>query len=237
MILETTNHKYRLLSRLGLLLNAEIAEDFDYLLPGQFSVEEEKELTKNLRRDITDAKIDGMLSDVCHLVLTLTEKCNLQCKYCLYSGAYSKSHRLHSNKSMGLDTAEKAVDLCLLHAGRASRKTTIREISIGFYGGEPLLEMDLLKAIVSYVEKESSRLGLRALFSFIPSLSTNGLLLNDSTVDYLVKNNVSIAVSIDGPRMLHDRFRVTASQKGSWQTVMDNLRRLKKGTRNFILKR
>ncbi len=228
MIFETSKYKYHLLGRLGLLVNSEIACDFGHLLPGHFTPEDETKVSRNLQREITSEEIGCMLSNVSHLVLSLTDECNLRCKYCVYSGAYDKSHRRHSNKKMSFKTARKAVDLCLHYAGCASRKTSVREIYIGFYGGEPLLETELITATIAYVEKESTRLGLKDLFSFIPSISSNGLLLSDATVDYLVRNNVSIAVSIDGPQAIHDRYRVTVSQKGTWQKIMGNLRRLKK---------
>jgi uncharacterized protein len=60
------------------------------------------------------------------------------------------------------------------------------------------------------------------------TLTSNGVLLNDTAVDFLVKNNMHVSVSIDGPEAEHDKFRVTADQKGSWKVIMDNLCRFKK---------
>jgi uncharacterized protein len=68
---------------------------------------------------------------------------------------------------------------------------------------------------------------LQEKFEFIIPITTNGLLLKDEIVDFLVDKNFTITVSIDGPQEMHDKFRLKVDGKGSWQTIMKNLRRLK----------
>ena len=89
------------------------------------------------------------------------------------------------------------------------------------------MEFDLMREIIDYVSQESIRLDLDKKFVITPSISTNGVFLNDSVVDFLVEHNVPAAVSIDGPQHVHDQFRVTVDNNGSWQTIMDNLYRFK----------
>ena len=76
------------------------------------------------------------------LVLQVTQNCNLRCDYCVYSGNYD--NRTHSNKVMSFDIAKKAMDYLILHSDE------LDEIVIGFYGGEPLLNFELIKKCVEY---------------------------------------------------------------------------------------
>jgi len=226
MIVNTGKYKYKLISSLGLLLNCEISSEYEFLKPLTFRDIEERQIIDSLRREIEDEEIFEAVSSVSNFVLCVTEKCCLRCKYCVYSGIY-KDHRIHSNKTMNIETAKKAVDFFFRHIQMPYRKSINRNLSIGLYGGEVLLEFDLMKSIIAYLSKESHRLGLDKNFIITPSLSTNGVLLNDSVVDFLVENNVPVAVSIDGPQSVHDQFRVTIDNKGSWKTIMDNLYRFK----------
>jgi uncharacterized protein len=78
------------------------------------------------------------------LTLQVTQQCNLRCGYCAYSGIYD-NNRTHSNKRMSFETARKAIDFFLDRNGELS------DIVIGFYGGEPLLELDLIKRCIDFV--------------------------------------------------------------------------------------
>lgn len=145
--------------------------------------------------------------------LSLTENCNLRCKYCLFSGK-SKGYREHSRKTMTLDTARKAVDFIL--------KSTADIIEIGFYGGEPLLKLGLIKKIIDYVDlKNDDNRQVRF------RMTTNGTLLTKSIADYLVRNDVLLSVSLDGPRKTHDRNRVFTNEAGSFEIVMKHLKYIK----------
>ena len=83
-------------------------------------------------------------SNVQQLILQVTQNCNLRCKYCVYSGSYS--NRVHNNKRMDLCTALNAVDFFTEHSSMTNTA------NISFYGGEPLLEIDLIKKVVEYCE-------------------------------------------------------------------------------------
>ena len=79
-----------------------------------------------------------------YLILQVTQQCNLRCKYCAYSGNYY--NREHSSERMSFDIAKKAIDFYL------ERSDSANELRLGFYGGEPLLEYELIKKCVDYIK-------------------------------------------------------------------------------------
>ena len=83
---------------------------------------------------------------IAKITLQLTQQCNFRCKYCLYSETTNVHQRNHSEKRMSFDLARRAVDFLWDHSIDSPR------VNIGFYGGEPLIEFDLLKRIVEYAE-------------------------------------------------------------------------------------
>ncbi len=148
-----------------------------------------------------------------HLIIQLTQNCNLRCTYCPYvSGDYQ---RRHSNRTATLETIRKGVDFLLPRAQGGNN------ITFGFYGGEPLLEMPLLKNAVKYVEE----VGEGREISF--HLTTNGTLLSDEVVEYLIEKDVSVLLSLDGTKENHDINRVFPNGKGSFDIIMARLERIK----------
>ena len=147
-----------------------------------------------------------------HLILNVTEDCNLRCGHCVYGGKYP-NQRVHSPKKMSWDVARRALDAFLQN----SRK--VREPHIGFYGGEPLLNFDLIRTCVEYVRARASR-------KYHFGLTTNGTLLRPAVREYLAANAFNLMVSLDGPRDVHDRFRVDRKGRGSWSRVIGNLESL-----------
>ncbi len=149
------------------------------------------------------------------IILQVTQNCNLRCEYCAYSGGYK--NRVHTNKRMSKETALQAIDFLIDHSKDCS------QINIGFYGGEPLLEFDLIKECVNYsIERIEGK-----IIHF--SLTTNGTLLTEEVMDFFVKHKVLLTISLDGPEEVHDKNRKFAnSEKGSFAVVMNNLRKLQK---------
>jgi uncharacterized protein len=147
------------------------------------------------------------------LTLQVTQQCNLRCGYCAYSGVYN-NNRVHTNKRMSLETAQKAIKFFL------DRNNGISDIVIGFYGGEPMLELDLIKQCVDYATSLVE--GKRIRFN----MTTNGTLLNDDAVDYLVKNDFTLGISLDGAKQEHDINRKFANGKGSFDTIIANIERI-----------
>lgn len=148
------------------------------------------------------------------LVLQVTQNCNLRCDYCVYSGNYET--RVHTNKKMHFSMAKKAIDFLKEHS--KDRDT----VTIGFYGGEPLLEVDLIKKCVEYAQWKLK--GKKIEYS----ITTNATLLTEEVISYLMLNDFFITVSIDGPREIQDECRkFLHSDKGTFDIVMKNLKKIK----------
>lgn len=159
-------------------------------------------------------------SQRCLLTLEISQQCNMRCRYCIYSDKYYYT-RKHSPKYMNFDIARKAIDQFLGQSLEAEHS------AIGFYGGEPLLNFELIKACVEYVNRVAGGRGLSY------NITTNGTLLNGSRVEFLIENNFSITVSLDGPKEIHDRNRIYKNGRGSYNTVIANLRQIKEQYPDF----
>ena len=149
-------------------------------------------------------------SSLGQLILNVTEMCNFRCTYCTYGGRY-KNRRTHSEKKMSWQIARKAVDRYLERAGP--------EVRLSFYGGEPLLNFSLIKKIVAYVEKKTTR-------KINWNMTTNGSLLNPGICDFLKERNFNITVSLDGSRDIHDRYRINTRGNGTFDKIYKNLQYL-----------
>lgn len=145
------------------------------------------------------------------LSLFLNHACNLRCSYC-YNG--DKFHR-----AMPLEVARRAVDLCL-----GGDPPEAPFIQISFFGGEPLLELELIKAIVTHARLEAARHQPRRNLGF--HVITNGTLLGEQAVDYLLGEHFFVAVSLDGCRTAQDATRRWADGSSSHDVVVANLERL-----------
>jgi uncharacterized protein len=143
------------------------------------------------------------------LILELTQQCNFRCSYCVYSGDYD-GQRSHSNEAMSGETAEAAIRRFLPAAPP-------RPI-LCFYGGEPLLRLDLIL--------DSMRLAreLRPECRF--GITTNGYLLDADTFLAIRNYDPDIHISLDGPAEINDRNRVTAGKTQTFAVVYRNLKRI-----------
>jgi len=149
-----------------------------------------------------------------HLTLQVTQQCNLRCEYCTYSGIYS-GHRMHSNLNMSFETAKKAIDFLL------ERSNELAEVILAFYGGEPLLDFDLIKRCVEYAKSQIEGKSLRFM------MTTNGTLLTDSVVDFLVDNDFSLVISMDGSKEEHDRSRKFPNGGGTFDIIIKNIKAIR----------
>ncbi len=129
-----------------------------------------------------------------HLVLQVTQNCNLRCSYCPYT-ENDGSNRLHDVRNISWQTAKKAVDFLHMHSVDALH------INIGFYGGEPLINFPIIKKTIEYAKKRFAGKDI----SF--ALTTNAVLLSDEILSYFDDNNVYMTVSLDGPKEIHDHHR------------------------------
>ncbi len=148
------------------------------------------------------------------ITLQMTQQCNLRCDYCVYSGGYE--NRTHSPKRMDFETARKCIDFYIEHSRDSDA------VTIGFYGGEPLLEFELIKKCIDYAESMAE--GKPLVFT----ITTNGTLLKENIVQCFAEHDVQLRVSLDGPREIHDRSRKFAFNNcGTFDKVMENLNMVK----------
>ncbi len=185
----------------GIFENKKISK---FIFP--FSLEEYKLMLKNLLN---------------HVILNITEDCNNRCEYCKYSGEYFFS-RTHSKKYMSEFVAIKAIKF-IIENSVYILKNTDEKLSIGFYGGEPLLNFKVIKECVDYVKINFDSICDRINFA----MTTNLTILNKEIIDFLVKNNFSLLVSLDGPKDIHDRYRKSISGKGTFNLVIKNLMKIR----------
>jgi uncharacterized protein len=150
-----------------------------------------------------------------HITLQVTQNCNLRCRYCIYSESNGKLQRHHSPKKMTWETAKRALDFLWEHS------IDSEEMSVSFYGGEPLLEYPLIKKCIAYSKVRFRGKKLRF------NLTTNSTLLTDEMVHYFARNNVDIMISLDGVKDINDRNRVFAGGKGTFDTIMHRIHRIR----------
>ncbi|NMC60729.1 MAG: radical SAM protein [Candidatus Methanofastidiosa archaeon] len=166
---------------------------------------------------IEDIRISILKHGLGQLILNVTEDCNFRCKYCVFSGLYD-SMRTHSKKYMDLSVAKKAIDYYFYLLNEGKRYNPIRSPSIGFYGGEPLLNFELIKECVEYIEDKYHP------SKIIYSLTTNGSLLDKEKADWLMQHNFTLSVSLDGPEEEHNRRRIYKDGRGTFKDVINNIR-------------
>jgi uncharacterized protein len=139
------------------------------------------------------------------LELLVTTDCNLRCYYCWVDKRPER---------MPLDIARSAVDFLI----RESRDCS--SVHITLFGGEPLLELGLIRELVPYAEQRASEAGKTLSWS----LTTNGTQLDDENILFAIEHGINYLISLDGVKDAHDRFRVFPGGKGSFERVLDGLK-------------
>lgn len=151
--------------------------------------------------------------DLQHLVLTVTERCNLRCRYCVH-GAGLGWVRPHGTTAMPPGVAVGATRWFLDRADPAQAPV------ISFYGGEALLEPELVAAVVDDARAHAQ--GSRVRFA----IDTNGVLLDDRIIDLVLRERMYLQVSLDGPAREHDRHRRDAAGRPTHAAIEAGLDRL-----------
>lgn len=191
---------------------SEVAEAYDAVLAAQseglLSASRPRQIVMPYGQGYIEEKLASSRMSV---TLAVTEQCNFRCSYCVYGGTYSHQ-RTHSSRLMPWAIAERAIDEFLGH----SAQSEIR--SIHFYGGEPLLNLALLRQCVHHVFSERRQTDIEFV------LTTNGYLLQGDAAEFVAGNNIRLNVSLDGPEQVHDRYRRLADGSGTWRRVTDNIR-------------
>jgi uncharacterized protein len=146
------------------------------------------------------------------LSLAVAQKCDLGCTYC-----YAREGSFGAEpQSMSAATAREAVDLLLSQAAPGER------VNLSFLGGEPLVNRAVLRDATRYAKAEATRRGLQIGFS----ITSNGTLLDATDGEFFEEHGFAVTISLDGPREVHDRLRPYKGGRGSFDTVLRNVRPL-----------
>ena len=158
------------------------------------------------------------------LCLHVSHDCNLRCQYCFASTGDFGTGR----KIMDIETAKRAIDFVIQRSG--SR----RNIEVDFFGGEPLMAMDTVKATVAYARSIEKKAG--KCFRF--TITTNGVLLDDENIDYINREMSNAVLSLDGRPQVNDRMRKTVNGKGSYEVIVPKFQKLVagRGTKDYYLR-
>jgi len=176
----------------------------------------EDEILEQIRRNFLGKPAFGIL------YLLLTDACNLRCRYCFVEEALPSGHEF---SYMDADTARRGLRFFANTITKNPSDRKIDKTTIIFYGGEPLLNKEAFLASISEIEKLKKEELLSSNSSI--TLLTNATVLDNEVIDALLRSKISVSVSLDGPQDIHDKNRIFANQQGTFQTVFENIKRLK----------
>ncbi|MBN2558431.1 MAG: thioether cross-link-forming SCIFF peptide maturase [Clostridia bacterium] len=165
-------------------------------------------------------EIDGDDSEVVlkAMCLHMAHACNLRCDYCFAGdGEYSGGRKL-----MPFDVAKKAVDLLLSKSGAK------RNVEIDFFGGEPMLNFDVVRQTVAYALGEQDKHGKQVHFT----ITTNGTILDDESCGFINEHMDNVVLSLDGRKEVHDRFRKYPGGRGSYDDILPNIKKIVEGRKD-----
>lgn len=184
---------------------AEILQEIDKLI-------EEGILYSTISIPDIDKTKDVVLKALC---LHMAHTCNLRCKYCFAGdGEYCGGKKL-----MPFEVAKKAVDLLLKKSG------TKKNVEIDFFGGEPMLNFDVVKQTVEYARSVEEKYNKEVNFT----ITTNATIMDDDAVEFINENMDNVVLSIDGRKEIHDRHRIYPDGSGSYDKVIPNVKKVVAG--------
>ncbi len=199
----------------------EIAECYD-------AVSELKDAGKLFVRDgfepmagALKAKTAGVVKALC---LHIAHSCNLTCSYC-----FAGQGKYHGESAlMSFETGKRALDFLIENSG------TRHNLEVDFFGGEPLLNFDVVKRLVEYarsIEKEKNK-------NFRFTLTTNGMLVDDDVIDFCNREMSNVVLSLDGRKEVHDRYRVDHAGRGSWDVIVPKFQKFvrERGDKNYYMR-
>ena len=166
-------------------------------------------------------KTAGVVKALC---LHVAHTCNLNCSYC-----FASQGKYHGDRAvMSFEVGKQALDFLIANSG------TRKNLEVDFFGGEPLMNFDVVKKLVSYarkIEKDHSK-------NFRFTLTTNGMLIDDDVIDFANREMSNVVLSLDGRKEIHDRFRVDYAGNGSWDRIVPKFQKLVKarGNKNYYMR-
>lgn len=164
----------------------------------------------------------GVVKAMC---LHAAHDCNLRCKYCF---ADTGEYHMRSRTMLTAETGKRALDWLVAHSGKR------RNLEVDFFGGEPLMNVPVIKEVVAYgreLEKTHDK-----HFKF--TTTTNALNMTDDVMDFLNREMDNVVISIDGRKEVHDRMRPTPNGKGSYDLIIDKAKKFvdKRGQKQYYLR-
>ena len=148
-------------------------------------------------------KTSGVVKALC---LHIAHTCNLNCSYC-----FASQGKYHGDRAMmSFEVGKRALDFLVENSG------TRHNLEVDFFGGEPLMNFQVVKDLVAYarsIEKEKGK-------NFRFTLTTNGVLVDDDVIDFANRECANVVLSLDGRKEVHDRFRVDYAGQGSWDKIV-----------------
>ena len=166
-------------------------------------------------------KTAGVVKALC---LHVAHTCNLNCEYC-----FASQGKFHGERAlMSFETGKRALDFLVENSG------TRHNLEVDFFGGEPLMNFDVVKRLVKYarsIEKEKNK-------NFRFTLTTNGMLIDDDVIEFSNKEMSNVVLSLDGRREIHDKYRVDYSGNGSWEKIVPKFQKFVKerGNKNYYMR-
>jgi uncharacterized protein len=146
------------------------------------------------------------------LCLHVAHTCNLTCAYC-----FAREGQYHGGRAlMSFEVGKQALDFLLARSGER------QYLEVDFFGGEPLLNWDVVKDLVAYGRSQEGTWGKTFRFT----LTTNGMLLDEAVMAFAAREMENVVLSLDGRREIHDRFRKTPAGAGSYDTVVPKFQTL-----------
>ena len=185
--------------------------DADELIEDIESLKESGELfSEDIYEDYIDEIADRQ-TVVKALCLHIAHDCNLSCRYCFAGkGEYNGESAL-----MSLDVGKRALDFLVENSGNR------RNLEVDFFGGEPLMNFEVVKDIVAYGRSLEEKYNKKFRFT----LTTNGVLLNDDVIEFAGREMSNLVLSIDGRKELHDYMRPFRSGAGSYELILPKFKK------------
>ncbi len=154
-------------------------------------------------------KTAGVVKALC---LHVAHTCNLNCSYC-----FASQGKYHGERAiMSLEVGKRALDFLIENSG------TRRNLEVDFFGGEPLMNFDMIKELVAYarsIEKKHKK-------NFRFTLTTNGVLIDDDVIEFANREMSNVVLSLDGRKEIHDKYRVDYAGNGSWDKIVPKFQKL-----------
>lgn len=181
--------------------------------------------------DIAELKTDGKLftedqyadkafdfknrhTEIKALCLHVAHTCNLNCTYC-----FAAQGKYHGERAlMSFETGKRALDFLVENSGKR------RNLEVDFFGGEPLMNFEVVKQLVAYARSIEDKCGKHFRFT----LTTNGVLLDDEVTEFANRECHNVVLSLDGRKEVHDRLRKTINGKGSYDTIVPKFQKFVK---------